>query len=196
MPDRPDTRYAKAADGTSIAYQVVGDGPVDLVYASGIWSNLDLMWEEPTWARFLERLASFSRLILFDMRGVGLSDRGPEPPSIELQRDDVEAVLDAAGSDAAVMFGSARAASMALLFAATPPPDDDGSDRPRAPPPVRARDIPPARSPAGPPGCVGRALRAGGDPRALPPPDPSALADDPFLAAWGAFRRPAHSPRG
>ena len=82
--DRPDTRYAKALDGTSIAYQVVGEGPIDLVYASGLWSNVDWMWDEPAWAYFLGRLASFSRMVLFDMRGVGLSDRGPEPPTIEL----------------------------------------------------------------------------------------------------------------
>jgi class 3 adenylate cyclase/pimeloyl-ACP methyl ester carboxylesterase len=117
----PQTRYAKAPDGTSIAFQVVGDGPVDLVYASGIWSNVELMWEHPLWAHFLERLAKFSRLILFDMRGVGLSDRGPEPPVLELQRDDVGAVMDAAGSADAIVFGGARAASMAMLFAATHP---------------------------------------------------------------------------
>ena len=128
----PQTRYAKAPDGTSIAYQVVGDGPVDLVYASGIWSNVELMWEEPRWAHFLERLAKFSRLILFDMRGVGLSDRGSEPPVLELQRDDVGAVMDAAGSSDAIVFGGARAATMAMLFAATHP------DR-TSPRPVRAR---------------------------------------------------------
>jgi pimeloyl-ACP methyl ester carboxylesterase len=117
----PATRYAKAPDGTSIAFQTVGDGSIDLVYATGIWSNLEVMWEDPTWARFLDRLARFSRLILFDMRGVGLSDRGPEPPSLELQRDDVGAVMDEAGSDQAIVFGGARAASMAMLFAATHP---------------------------------------------------------------------------
>ena len=65
----PQTRYAKAPDGTSIAYQVVGDGPVDLVYSTGIWSNLEVMWEHPLWASYLKRLVRFSRLILFDMRG-------------------------------------------------------------------------------------------------------------------------------
>ena len=108
-------------DGVHIAYQVVGDGPIDLVYASGIWSNLEIMWEWPAWARYLNRLASFSRLILFDMRGVGLSDRGPEPPVVELQMDDVRAVMDAAGSETAAVFGGARAAAMMLLFAATLP---------------------------------------------------------------------------
>jgi pimeloyl-ACP methyl ester carboxylesterase len=103
----PETRYAKAPDGTSIAYQVVGDGPVDLVYANGIWSNVDEMWDVKPWRHFLERLASFSRLIPFDMRGVGVSDRGPEQPTIELMRDDIAAVLDAVGVDDAVVFAVA-----------------------------------------------------------------------------------------
>jgi pimeloyl-ACP methyl ester carboxylesterase/class 3 adenylate cyclase len=113
-------RYA-VHDGVHIAYQVVGDGPIDLVYSSGIWSNLEIMWEWPAWARYLNRLASFSRLILFDMRGVGLSDRGPEPPVVELQMDDVGAVMDAAGSGTAAIFGGARGAAMMTLFAATYP---------------------------------------------------------------------------
>jgi len=104
-----------------IAYQVVGDGPIDLVYTPGIWSNLDVMWEEPRWKRYLLRLASFSRLILFDMRGVGLSDRGSEPPVVELQMDDIAAVMDAAGSREAAVFGGARGAAAAALFAAAHP---------------------------------------------------------------------------
>ena len=117
----PETRYAKAPDGTSIAFQVVGSGPIDLVFSNGIWSNVELMWELPMWAHFLERLASFSRLILLDMRGVGCSDRGPEPPVLELQRDDLASVMDAADSKTATIFGVARAATMAMLFAATHP---------------------------------------------------------------------------
>jgi pimeloyl-ACP methyl ester carboxylesterase len=116
----PDPRYA-LSDNAYIAYQVVGDGPVDLVYTPGIWSNLDVMWEWPSWDRYLQRLASFSRLILFDMRGVGLSDRGPEPPTLELQMDDVGAVMDAAGSQTAVLFGGARGSAMTMLFAASHP---------------------------------------------------------------------------
>ena len=73
----PETRYAKTADGVHIAYQVVGDGPIDLVWVMGWTSNVEALWEEPNLARFLDRLASFSRLILFDKRGVGLSDRVP-----------------------------------------------------------------------------------------------------------------------
>ncbi|MEA2645709.1 MAG: hypothetical protein QOE92_792 [Chloroflexota bacterium] len=113
-------RYAEH-EGIHIAYQVVGDGPIDLVYTPGIWSNLDVMWEWPEWARYLNQLASFSRLILFDMRGVGLSDRGREPPVLELQMDDIAAVMDAAGSQSAALFGGARGAAMSLLFAASHP---------------------------------------------------------------------------
>src|ERR1700692_4995441 len=90
--------------GVHIAYQVVGDGPIDLVYPPGIWSNLEIMWEWPAWARSLNRLASFSRLILFDMRGIGLSDRGREPPMLERQMDDISAVMHAVGSESAGVF--------------------------------------------------------------------------------------------
>jgi pimeloyl-ACP methyl ester carboxylesterase len=117
--ERP-IRYA-VHDGVHIAYQVVGDGPIDLVYTPGIWSNLEIMWEWPAWERYLNRLASFSRLIPFDMRGVGLSDRGREAPMLERQMDDVGAVMDAAGSKSAAVFGGARGAAMTLLFAATYP---------------------------------------------------------------------------
>ena len=116
----PETRYAKSGD-VYIAYQVLGEGPVDLVYTPGIWSNLEIMWEWPAWSRYLNRLASFSRLILFDMRGMGLSDRGSQPPILELQADDMNAVLDAAGAKTPVVFGGARGSAMALLFAATRP---------------------------------------------------------------------------
>jgi class 3 adenylate cyclase len=120
MADRPEPAYA-LSNGAHIAYQVLGTGPIDLVYTPGIWSNLDVMWEWPAWARYLDRLASFSRLVLFDMRGVGLSDRGVEPPTLERQMDDVGAVMDAAGSETAVIFGGARGAAMTLLFAASHP---------------------------------------------------------------------------
>jgi pimeloyl-ACP methyl ester carboxylesterase len=112
--------YARNGD-VHIAYTVLGDGPIDLVYTNGIWSNLDTLWEEPRWVRYAERLASFSRLIVFDMRGIGLSDRGSEPPLIELQMDDVRAVMDAAGSDTAAIYGAARGGAMTMLFAATYP---------------------------------------------------------------------------
>jgi class 3 adenylate cyclase/pimeloyl-ACP methyl ester carboxylesterase len=120
VPVIPKVRYARSGDA-HIAYQVVGDGPVDLVYTPGIWSNVEVMWEWPEWARYLTRLATFSRLILFDMRGVGISDRGREPPILELQVDDVGAVMDAAGSAEAAIFGGARGGAMTMLFAASHP---------------------------------------------------------------------------
>jgi pimeloyl-ACP methyl ester carboxylesterase len=113
-------RYALSGD-VHIAYQVSGTGPIDLVYTPGIWSNLEVMREWPAWAEYLDSLAAFSRLIMFDMRGVGLSDRGRQPPILELQADDLRAVMDAAGSRSAAVFGGARGSSMALLFAATHP---------------------------------------------------------------------------
>ncbi len=113
-------RYA-VNDDVHIAYQVLGDGPIDLVYTPGIWSNLEVMWEWPAWANYLDRLASFSRLVLFDMRGIGLSDRGAAAPILESQADDLRAVMDAAGSDSAAVFGGARGAAMTMLFAASYP---------------------------------------------------------------------------
>jgi pimeloyl-ACP methyl ester carboxylesterase len=117
---RGPIRYAVSGD-VHIAYQIVGDGPIDLVYTPGIWSNLEIIWEWPAAAAYLERLASFSRLIAFDMRGVGLSDRGSEPPILELQAEDITAVMDAAGSGQAAIYGGARGAAAAMLFAASHP---------------------------------------------------------------------------
>jgi pimeloyl-ACP methyl ester carboxylesterase len=116
------TRYARSGE-VNIAYQVVGEGPLDLVFVSGWVSNLDLMWEEPSFARFLRRLASFSRLILFDKRGTGLSDRVPDDdlPTLEARMDDVRAVLDAVGAERAALLGHSEGGPMCLLFAATYP---------------------------------------------------------------------------
>jgi pimeloyl-ACP methyl ester carboxylesterase len=121
--DMPETRYAKTVDGVHIAYQVVGEGPIDLVYVSGWISNVDLNWMFPDYARFLRRLASFSRLIIFDKRGVGLSDRVPdkELPDLETRMDDLVAVMDAAGSSRAIMFGESDGGPLCALFAATYP---------------------------------------------------------------------------
>jgi pimeloyl-ACP methyl ester carboxylesterase len=121
--DMPETRYAKTVDGVHIAYQVVGEGPVDLVYVSGWISNVDLNWTHPDYARFLRRLGSFSRLIIFDKRGVGLSDRVPdkELPDLETRMDDLAAVMDAAGSRRAIIFGESDGGPLCALFAATYP---------------------------------------------------------------------------
>lgn len=115
----PEIRYARSGD-VAVAYQVVGDGPVDLVYVP---LNLSIVvsWEIPAVASFYERLASFSRLILLDKRGTGISDRPRTLPTLEAQMDDVRAVLDAVGSDQAALFGAAQGAQMCALFAATYP---------------------------------------------------------------------------
>jgi len=116
----PPTRYAKSGD-LNIAYQVVGDGPVDLVFVPGIMTNVELAWEEEHWADFLVQLASFSRVILFDRRGVGLSDRVTGVPTLEERADDVRAVLEAVGSERAALFGAGDGGAMFALFAATYP---------------------------------------------------------------------------
>jgi pimeloyl-ACP methyl ester carboxylesterase len=117
---RPETKYAKSGD-INIAYQVIGDGPVDIVYVPGWVSHLEYGWEEPSLARFYRRLGSFSRLILFDKRGTGLSDQTPEPPTLEQRMDDVRAVMEAVGSERAIVFGMSEGGNMAMLFAATYP---------------------------------------------------------------------------
>jgi DNA-binding winged helix-turn-helix (wHTH) protein/pimeloyl-ACP methyl ester carboxylesterase len=121
-PLMPETRYARSGD-VDIAYQVLGDGPIDLVFVMGWVSHLEYFWTEPSFARFLRRLTSFSRLILFDKRGTGLSDRVPlsELPSLELRMDDLRAVMDAAGSARAAICGISEGGPMSALFAATYP---------------------------------------------------------------------------
>lgn len=120
---QPETRYATGAEGC-VAYQEVGDGPFDLVFVPGWTSNVDVMWEEPSLARFLHRLASFSRLLCFDKRGTGVSDPVPlaAPPTLEQWMDDVRAVMDAVGSERAALFGHGLGGGqMSMLFAATYP---------------------------------------------------------------------------
>jgi class 3 adenylate cyclase len=119
-PERPQTRYV-TVEGAEVAYQIVGDGPIDLVYFSGIGSHLELYWD---WAGpFLRRLASFSRLVLFDRRGTGVSDAVPlyAIPTWEEATEDLKGVLDAVGSDHAAIYAEADAGPIAILFAATNP---------------------------------------------------------------------------
>lgn len=118
----PRTRYTRSGD-VSIAYQVVGDGPIDLVFAPGFPSHLEHAWEQPRLAHFYRRLASFSRLILFDKRGLGLSDRVVESdlPGVEQRMDDLRVVLEEVGSDEAAVLGSSDGGPIAALFAATYP---------------------------------------------------------------------------
>jgi class 3 adenylate cyclase len=116
----PETRYAKSGD-VNIAYQVVGHGDVDLVFVPGWVSHVEYAWEELTLRPFLERLASFSRLILLDRRGTGLSDPVEQLPTLEERMDDLVAVMDAAGSRRAFLMGISESGPMCILFAATYP---------------------------------------------------------------------------
>ena len=119
----PEVRYAKTPDGVSIAYQVVGDGPSDLLFVPGFASNLIWNWQLPSYAHFLRRLSSFCRLIIVDRRGCGVSDRlSPEDlPSLEVIADDLGVVLDAVGSERASIFAADEGAQAVVLFAATHP---------------------------------------------------------------------------
>jgi pimeloyl-ACP methyl ester carboxylesterase len=123
MPIRPGPiRYA-SSDGLQIAYQVVGDGPVDMVYVPGLVNHIEAMWDVPELSRFTQRIASFARVILLDKRGTGLSDRLPEDrrATIEERIHDVLAVLDAAGSEKAVLFATADGTPVGMTAAATYP---------------------------------------------------------------------------
>jgi pimeloyl-ACP methyl ester carboxylesterase len=117
---QPKTRYAKSG-GVSIAYQVVGEGPSDVVFIPGYVSNVEFFWELPAMARVFERLASFSRVILWDKRGTGLSDPVADVPSLDQRTDDLMAVMDAAGCERASFFGVSEGGPMGLLFAAAHP---------------------------------------------------------------------------
>ncbi len=188
----PEVRFAVNGD-VHIAYQVLGDGPIDLVYTPGIWSNLEVMWEWPAWAAYLRRLASFSRLILFDMRGIGLSDRGSVPPILELQAGDLRAVMDAAGSAGAAIFGGARGAAMTMLFSATHP------ERARAlvlyapvAKTVRSPDWPFGRTEQDQQAFIDRFVREMGTARNLDLQGPG--HEPPFRTWWARFERLVATP--
>ena len=118
----PAIHYTRSGD-ISIAYQVVGNGPIDLVFVPGFISNLEVHWEDSGYLHLIRRLSAFTRLIIFDKRGTGLSDRvdATALPSLETRMDDVRAVMDAAGSGRAALLGASEGAPMAALFAATYP---------------------------------------------------------------------------
>lgn len=117
----PEVHYARTVDGVNVAYQVRGDGPIDLVYTLGMAGNFEIEFEAPWGNRFLDRLARFSRVILFDKRGTGLSDRVHGAPDFDMRVDDLRAVLDAVGSERAVIVGNRGGGSLAAFFAATHP---------------------------------------------------------------------------
>ena len=116
----PVTRYAKSGD-VHVAYQVFGSGSIDLVFAPGFISHIEHYWDHPDLARWLLRLASFARVVIFDKRGTGLSDPVPEIPSLEQRMDDVRAVMDAVGIESAAQLGISEGGALATLFAATYP---------------------------------------------------------------------------
>jgi class 3 adenylate cyclase len=119
--DRPQTRYAVTDDDVHIAYQVVGDGPIDLVFVHAFVSHVELYWELPSFERFVRELSSWARVILFDKRGVGLSDRLSAIPTIEARLDDLRAVLDEVGSERTLVVGNYDGGALAAVFAATYP---------------------------------------------------------------------------
>jgi pimeloyl-ACP methyl ester carboxylesterase len=188
-------RYAEN-DGVHLAYQAVGDGERDLVLVQGYLSHIDMDWEQPVMARFVRALASFNRVILFDKRGTGLSDRSVPIPTLEERMDDVRAVMDAAGSERAVLMGVSEGAPMSLLFAATYPErthalvlhggmarSTEAPDYPWAPPAQEA--IHAAVE------FIQPAFFSGDDIDLWIP----SLADDPRAKEWlGRFRRAAVSP--
>jgi pimeloyl-ACP methyl ester carboxylesterase len=193
---RPTTRYAKSGD-YSIAYQVVGDAPLDLVYVQGFISHVEHAWEDPDFARFLGRLASFSRLIMFDKRGTGLSDRVPvnKLPTLEERMDDVRAVMDAAGSERAALFGVSEGGPMSMLFATTYPERTQalvlyGTYAKR----VRDADYPWAPTMEQHREFLDAMQRGWGGPTQADLWAPSAANDDRFKRWWGQYLRLGASP--
>ena len=194
----PETRYA-SSDGVNIAYQVVGSGPFDLVYVPGWVSNIELMWEEPRLPSFLERLASFSRLILFDKRGTGLSDAVPDDhlPTLERRMDDVRAVMDAAGSERAALLGHSEGGNMCILFSASFPERTSalvlvGCYAKRS----RSVDYPVGAGPRRRASSRSRRRNArGGSSDATPALAPSLLGDQAFRQWLDRYLRLSASPR-
>ena len=192
----PDVHYARSGD-VSIAYQVVGDGPRDLVFVMGWVSNLLLFWDEPSCARFLRRLASFSRLILFDKRGTGLSDRVPNDrlPSLEVRMDDVRAVMEAVGSERATVMGISEGGPLCALFAATYPERTAGlvmvGGYARR---IRSEEYPWGMSQAEHEDWLKLIESTWGGPVGLDQRAPSRADDPAFRSWWANFLRQSASP--
>jgi DNA-binding SARP family transcriptional activator/pimeloyl-ACP methyl ester carboxylesterase len=192
----PTTRYVKSGD-VNIAYQVIGEGPPDLVLVPGRVSNVECFWEEPRAARFLRRLASIGRLILFDKRGTGLSDPVPLDalPSLEQRMTDVRAVMDAVGSERATLVGYSEGGTMCTLFAATYPDRAAGlvliGSYARS---VWAPDHPWAPSAEGYARRIGRLRQQWGGPIGIEIRAPSVMHDEAFARWWARFLRMSASP--
>jgi pimeloyl-ACP methyl ester carboxylesterase len=191
---QPETRYAHSG-GVNIAYQILGEGPRDLVYVPGWVSNIELSWEEPALARFLRRLASFSRLILFDKRGTGLSDRVADMPSLEVRMDDVRAVMDAVGSEQAALFGTSEGGPMCALFSATHPARTSAlimaGGYPRR---TKAPDYPWGPTVEEHREWIAQMHREWGGPFGLEARAPSMVDDQRFRQWWARFLRMSASP--
>jgi class 3 adenylate cyclase len=192
----PETRYARSGD-VHIAYQVIGDAPRDLVVVHGWVSNIETCWEHPVFARFLQRLASFSRVIQFDKRGTGLSDRVSitELPSLEQRMDDVRAVMDAAGSERAALYGYSEGGALCALFAATYPERTSalimqGSYAKR----LSTPDYPWGVSAEQGDGLLAAIRSEWGGPVRLAALAPSLAHDQPFSEWWARYMRQSASP--
>lgn len=190
----PEVRYT-GASGVNIAYQVFGEGAVDVVLVPGWVSNLDVMWEEPRLADWLRRLGSFARVMLFDKRGTGLSDRVTETPTLEERMEDVRAVMEAVGSGRAAVMGYSEGGPMCALFAATYP------ERTRAlvmigsyPRRIRAPDFPLGPSREEIESFIARIPAEWGTEFALDLRAPSLAGDGRFAAWWARFLRSGTSP--
>ena len=190
----PQTRYAKSGD-VNIAYQVLGQGPPDLVLIPGWVSNIEIFWEEPAVVRFFTRLASFSRLILFDKRGTGLSDRVAEMPTPETRMDDVRAVLDTVGSERAALFGYSEGGVLCALFAATYPNRASAlimhGSYARL---TAAPDYPWGLNEQERSAFVDQAVREWGAPIGIDMRAPSMATDERFRQWWARFLRLSASP--
>jgi pimeloyl-ACP methyl ester carboxylesterase len=192
------TQYARSGD-VSIAYQVHGDGPMDLVYVPGWVSNIELMWDDPVLASILRRLGSFARVITFDKRGTGLSDRVPdgELPDLETRADDLRAVMDSAGSQRATLLGHSEGGNLSTLFAAAHPERVEGlilvaSYAKR----IWSEDYPWAPKPADREAEIAEAEATWGDPDAIPGYMLGSRADDRSFRDWVArYLRLGASPR-
>ena len=193
-PPRLPVQYARSGD-VNIAYQVLGSGPIDLVFVMGWVSHLEYFWNEPSFARFLRRLAGFSRLILFDKRGTGLSDRIADLPTLEERMEDVRAVLSAAGSRRAVLLGVSEGGPMCSLFAATYPDQTEalimiGTYARR----LRAPDYPWAPTHEEREAFCREILEHWGGPVGIETRAPSVAADPAFREWWAAYLRMGASP--
>ena len=196
-PVRPQTQYAVSDGDVNIAYQVVGDGPIDLVFVMGWVSHLEYFWQEPSFARFLLRLASFSRLILFDKRGTGLSDQVAltDLPTLEQRMTDVQAVMNAVGSKRAALLGVSEGGPMCGLFAATHPERTEalvmiGSYAKR----LWSEDYPWAPTERERADFMNEMKKSWGGPIGLEERAPSMAGDPQFREWWGAYLRMGASP--